>query len=230
MDMDVDVGSEEVESSSESEQTDDSEGTSGNEEEAALAPKGIPLAVYRHSHSHAQTRDQYQQHRHTRDVHRPTSTRGSKGPEPVSYEIADGVGDSMSWTQAGSEADSELETVSPPTSLVGLPVSYRDTPNPRYAVPRSTKASASKNDHLKGLSDLSSIDPGLRRPTVCQVKRKRPSAAGRPAESETLDPDEGVVHMAPFQGKGDDRVTSFEACFGDMVSDRGSRVSFTASY
>lgn len=222
MDMDADVGSEEVESSSESEETDDSEDTSGNEEEAVLASKGIPLAVYRHSHSHSQTRDQYQQHRHTRDVHRPTSTRGSKGPEPVSYEVSDGVGGSMSWTQTGSEPESEMETVSPPTSLVGLPVSYRDIPNRRYAVSRSTKVSASKKHDMKALSELSSIDPGLRRPTACQVKRKRPSDSGRSAESEALDPDEGVVHMALFQGKGDDRVTSFEACFGDMVNYRGS--------
>lgn len=222
--MDVDVGSEEVESSSESEQTDDSEGTSGNEEETVQASKGIPLAVYRQSHSRSQVRDQHhqQQHHHTRDVHRPTSTGGSKGPEPVSYEVSDGVGGSMSWTQAGSEPESELETASPPTSLVGLPVSYRDIPNPPYIAPRSTKARTSKKDNMKGLSNLSSIDPRLRRPTAYQGKRKRPSASGRSAGLEALDPDEGVVHMTSHQEAGNDRVTSFEACFGDMVSDRDS--------
>jgi hypothetical protein len=221
MDMDVNVGSEEVESSTESEQTDGSEGTSGNEEEAVQGSKGIPLAVYRHSHSH--TRDQHQRYHHARDVHRPTSTDGSRGPEPVRYEILDGVGGSMSWTRTGSEPESELETVSPPTSLVGLPVSYREIPNTRYVTPRSTKASASKKDKMKALSDLSTVDPGLRRPTACHVKRKRPSASGRPAGLEKpLDPDEGVVHMTPLRGRENDRVTSFEACFGDMVSDRGS--------
>lgn len=222
MDMDVDIGSEEVESTSESEQTDDSEGTSGNEEEAVQASKGIPLAVYRHSHSHSHTRDDHQRHQHARSLHRPSLTGESRGPEPVRYEISDSVGGSMSWTQAGSEPESGMEMVSPPNSLVGLPVSYRDIPNTLYVTPRSTKASASKNDHLKGLSDVSSVDPGLRRPTACQVKRKRQGASGRPYESETLNRDEGVVHMAPLQGKGDDRVTSFEACFGDMVSDRGA--------
>jgi hypothetical protein len=227
--MDVDVGSEEVESTSESEQTDDSQGTSGNEEEAVQGSKGIPLAVYRHSHSRSQARDHHQQHHHTQDFHRPTSTGGSKGPEPVRYEFSDGVGGSISWTQAGSEPESEMETVFSPTSLVNLPVSYRDIPNPRWVIPRSTKASASNQAGMNILTDLSHIDPGVRRPTACQVKRKRPSTSGRSAELAALDPDEGVVHTAPLQGKGDDRVASFEACFGDMVSDRGSRVSFTAS-
>jgi hypothetical protein len=220
MDMDVDVGSEEGESSSESEQTDGSEGTSGNEEEAVLASKGIPLAVYRHSHSRSQVRDQHQRYYHTQDFHRPNSTGGSKGPEPVRFEISDGVGGSMSWTQTGSEPESEMETVSPPTSLVDLPVSYRAIPSPRYVTPRSTKASPSNKGAVKASSNLLSIDPGLRGPTAYQGRRKQPSASGRPADSETLDPDEGVVHMAPLQGKGDDRVASFEACFGDMVSDR----------
>jgi hypothetical protein len=225
MKMDVDVGSEEVESTSESEQTDGSEGTSGNEEEAVQGSKGIPLAVYRHSHSRSQVRNQYhqQQHHSTRDVHRPTLADGSKGPEPVRFEISDGVGGSMSWTQTGSEPESELETASPPTSLVGLAVSYRDIPNPRYAIPRSTKASASNKAGINKLTDLSHIDPGLRRPTLDQVKRKRPNASGRPAGLKApLDPDEGVVHMTPLQGRENDRVTSFEACFGDMVSDRSS--------